>query len=128
MTSKEIREALDIARINVMDAGKYNNAYTWRYNSKLNQIEWSYLENRGKVSERDGFKISQRDVDGWFDQNGNPVQKIVIRNEYTKVASHYFAEEPEETDIRLDILKPESTFDAYVRAFTKMIITAQNQF
>jgi hypothetical protein len=128
MTSKEIREALDTARINVMDAGKYNNAYTWRYNSKLNQIEWSYLENRGKVSERDGFKISQRDVDGWFDQNGNPVQKIVIRNEYTKVASHYFAEEPEETDIRLDILKPESTFDAYVRAFTKMIITAQNQF
>ena len=128
MTSKEIREALDTARINVMDAGKYNNAYTWRYNSKLNQIELSYLENRGKVSERDGFKISQRDVDGWFDQNGNPVQKIVIRNEYTKVASHYFAEEPEETDIRLDILKPESTFDAYVRAFTKMIITAQNQF
>lgn len=128
MTSKEIREALDTARINVMDAGKYINAYTWRYNSKLNQIEWSYLENRGKVSERDGFKISQRDVDGWFDKNGNPVQKIVIRSEYTKVASHYFAEEPEETDIRLDILKPESTFDAYVRAFTKMIITAQNQF
>ena len=128
MTSKEIREALDTARINVMDAGKYNNAYTWRYNKELNQVEWSYLECRGKVSERDGFKISQRDVDGWFDENGNPVQKIVIRNEYTKVASHYFAEEPEETDIRLDILKPESTFDAYVSAFTKMIINAQNQF